>query len=98
MSGAWCLPLRPFQRSALKLLERSGHVVCIAPTGSGKSRIYEELLAREGPRMLLFSPLVALARQQERSLTDRGIAVFGSGLNRSRPRRGESGVWSLRPE
>jgi ATP-dependent DNA helicase RecQ len=91
-------PLRPFQKRAIQLLEEGTHLVCISPTGSGKSRIYEEIALKLGPRTLLFAPLLALARQQERSLGERGIRTFGKFSEQARPRRRESGVWSLRPE
>jgi ATP-dependent DNA helicase RecQ len=91
-------PLRPFQKSAIELLEGGGNLVCVSPTGSGKSRIYEEILLRSRPRTLLFTPLLALARQQESSLREMGIPAFGKFSAQARPRGRESGVWSLRPE
>lgn len=60
-------PLRPFQIAALAAVARSPHVICVAPTGSGKTRILQELVAR-GERVLLFSPLAALARQHRQDL------------------------------
>lgn len=60
-------PLRTFQTEALAALARSPHVICVAPTGSGKTRILQELVA-QGERILLFSPLAALARQQRAEL------------------------------
>lgn len=59
--------LRPFQAAALRAIQRAPHVICVSPTGSGKTRIVEEL-ARQGERVLLFSPLAALARQQRAAL------------------------------
>src|SRR5437868_5985726 len=67
-------PLRLFQLEALRALRESPHVICIAPTGSGKTRIIEELLDA-GERVLLFTPLAALARQQRAILAGRSAAV-----------------------
>jgi ATP-dependent DNA helicase RecQ len=60
--------LRPFQIEALEALQRPANVICVAPTGSGKSLIYERLARNPGIRLLLVSPLVALARQQRARL------------------------------
>lgn len=93
--------LRPFQKSALFALNENVHLVCQAPTGSGKSRIYEEWIATHRPRTLLLGPLLALARQQAQGLKDRGITVFGGAhlAERARaPSRRERGVWILSPE
>jgi ATP-dependent DNA helicase RecQ len=67
--------LRSFQRETLAALERPGHVICVAPTGSGKSLIYERFAARPGRRTLLVTPLVALARQQAARLEAAGLRV-----------------------
>lgn len=67
--------LRDFQKEALRALRRPGHLLCVAPTGSGKSLIFEKLVQRPGVRMLLVTPLVALGRQQARKLRAQGIEV-----------------------
>src|SRR4051812_42072348 len=67
------LPLRDHQLEALRALDRSRHVVYIAPTGSGKSRVFHEF-ARRGARTLLVSPLVALSRQHRAAFTAQGIS------------------------
>ncbi len=58
--------LRPFQRQVLELLFKPGpaHVLCTAPTGSGKSLIFETAARLPGARTLVISPLRALIRQQ----------------------------------
>ncbi len=73
--------LRPFQKQALELLADAGrHLLCLAPTGSGKSLIYERLAMVPGQRTLLITPLVALARQQYQRLKQLGLdVVLGSG-------------------
>ena len=66
--------LYPFQKLAIDHLSKNGsHVICVAATGSGKSRIYEEIAANSQTRMLLVSPLIALARQQARQLRELGM-------------------------
>jgi ATP-dependent DNA helicase RecQ len=79
-----------------------GHLVCVAPTGAGKSRIYEEWIATQRPRTLLLGPLVALARQQAESLLARGIPVYGRAPTPRDPPRfplhREFGAWILSPE
>lgn len=75
------MTLRPFQSQAIHFLSgtrRSGegiHLLCIAPTGSGKSRIFEELSRTKGWRVLLITPLIALARQQAERFRALGIKV-----------------------
>ncbi len=65
--------LRPFQKQALEELKTPGNVLCIAPTGSGKSLIYERYIQEYRPRSILLTPLVALARQQKRKLEALGL-------------------------
>lgn len=72
----------------------SSHLLCIAPTGSGKSLIYEQRTAVPGTRTLLISPLVALARQQASRLKASGIAVSHSGET---PGSGTA-AWIVSPE
>jgi ATP-dependent DNA helicase RecQ len=68
--------LRPWQRDALRaLLEGSGHVLVVAPTGGGKSLTYQ-LPSVVLPRVtLVLSPLVALMEDQVHALQDKGIAA-----------------------
>lgn len=62
------LSLRPFQKHALQALTYPGHVVCVAPTGSGKSLIYEQAARRWARKSILITPLLALGRQQRERL------------------------------
>ncbi len=75
------MQLRAFQREALAHLYAHDprHVLCIAATGSGKSLIYEEAAKRY--RLLLVTPLVALARQQVASLVAKGIEASSTDRN-----------------
>ena len=95
--------LRPFQAKTLAALEpetsSERHVLCIAPTGAGKSLIYERAAATAGRRTLLITPLVALARQQFRKLEEQGIPVtLGAGEKSNSLPPSQSGVWILSPE
>lgn len=65
--------LRPFQAEALRHLANDCHLLCVAPTGSGKSLIFERIAQKPGSRVLILSPLVALARQIENNLTEAGV-------------------------
>ncbi len=67
--------LRPFQVEALQALEQHQHVLCVAPTGSGKSLIYETWIQRNRPRTILLTPLVSLARQQRERLREQSDRV-----------------------
>ena len=96
-------PLRDFQERALTILEDPGHLICVSPTGSGKSRIYEEFSSLRPTKMLLVTPLIALARQQAEKLQRQGHKVHlsaGAGGLRTgfpfSPR--ESGIWIASPE
>ncbi len=68
--------LRPWQRDAMRaLLDGSGRVLVVAPTGGGKSLTYQ-LPAVVLPRVtIVLSPLVALMEDQVHALEARGIAA-----------------------
>jgi ATP-dependent DNA helicase RecQ len=65
---------RPWQREAIDaLLEGSGRVLVVAPTGGGKSLTYQvPAVVLEGVTLVL-SPLVALMEDQVRALEARGV-------------------------
>lgn len=69
------MKLRPFQAQAIQFLQENVHLVCVAPTGSGKSIIYEHTIYREHLRTLIVSPLVALAKQQRKTLESEEVIV-----------------------
>jgi ATP-dependent DNA helicase RecQ len=93
--------LRPFQSAALATLQAEVHLALTAPTGSGKGVILEELARDRAERILLITPLIALARQQSRRFALRGVphctsVALGSGGD---PGPGpEDRVWILGPE
>jgi ATP-dependent DNA helicase RecQ len=95
--------LRPFQKTALDALEyvynRSSHVLCVAPTGSGKSFVYEKAAKTPDRRTLLVTPLIALARQQFSQLKRSGIPVsLGTGGSAEGPPESKHGIWIVSPE
>jgi ATP-dependent DNA helicase RecQ len=96
--------LRPFQKQALDALARPGHVLCVSPTGSGKSLIYEQAALKPGRRTLLVTPLVALARQQHQalsSLPEAAVALGAGDLSEGPPKLEgptRSGIWIVSPE
>ena len=65
--------LKPFQKQALQHLQAPSHVICVAATGSGKSLVYERATQLYGFRTLLFTPLVALGRQQKANIQNLGL-------------------------
>ena len=68
--------LRAFQKQAIEALEDPIHLIVQAPTGSGKSFIFQESTRRFGFRTILFSPLIALSRQQGERARALGIPTW----------------------
>jgi len=63
-----------WQREAVdELLEGSGSVLVVAPTGGGKSLCYQYPAVALGGTSLVISPLIALMEDQVRALEERGI-------------------------
>jgi len=90
--------LRPFQKQAIEALNKKAHVICVAPTGSGKSLIYEVFSTKKGIKTLLVTPLVALARQQAKKLRELGIETsLGAGGDKQYPSC-SSQAWIVSPE
>lgn len=86
---------RPWQKEAIvALLEGSGQVLVVAPTGGGKSLTYQLPAAVLSGTTLVLSPLVALMEDQVRALAARGIpATFlASTLDSSERRKREAGL------
>jgi ATP-dependent DNA helicase RecQ len=80
--------LRPWQRDAMRaLLDGSGRVLVVAPTGGGKSLTYQ-LPATVLPGVtLVLSPLVALMEDQVHALCEKGIAATYIASTLSYPER-----------
>src|SRR5512138_3656746 len=66
------ITLRPAQRRALDALTRHGDTLAVLPTGSGKSAIYQVGGLALGGLTVVVSPLIALQRDQLRSMTAHG--------------------------
>lgn len=67
---------RPGQREAIETLMGSGRVLCILPTGHGKSLLYQLPAVLLGGVTVVISPLLALMRDQIKQLKERfGIAA-----------------------
>jgi len=65
---------RPWQREAIEeLIEGTGKVLAIAPTGGGKSLCYQFPATELEGTTLVVSPLIALMEDQVRSLLERGV-------------------------
>ena len=93
---------RPWQREAIdELLDGSGRVLAIAPTGGGKSLCYQFPATELGGTTIVVSPLIALMEDQVRSLTARGIAAtyiasnLGEAERRARSRGLREGQYRL---
>jgi ATP-dependent DNA helicase RecQ len=66
---------RPGQRDVIEAVARGEDVLCVMPTGGGKSLCYQlPALAREGMSIVV-SPLIALMKDQVDSLRELGIAA-----------------------
>ncbi|HEY1697263.1 MAG TPA: ATP-dependent DNA helicase RecQ [Polyangiaceae bacterium] len=65
---------RPWQREAIEaVVDGSGRVLVVAPTGGGKSLTYQVPAAVLPGTTLVLSPLVALMEDQVRALEARGV-------------------------
>lgn len=77
--------LHPLQRQAAAVVIEGGDALVVAPTGFGKSAIYElAALARPGPTVVV-SPLIALQIDQVTALEERslGAVVLNSTLSKA---------------
>ncbi|WP_249999388.1 RecQ family ATP-dependent DNA helicase [Actinoplanes sp. M2I2] len=74
--------LRPVQQETAAAAAAGRDTLAVLPTGSGKSAIYQVAGLARGGLTVVVSPLVALQRDQVRSLTGRHVAarVVNSGL------------------
>jgi ATP-dependent DNA helicase RecQ len=64
---------RPGQREAVETLLTRGRLLLVAPTGGGKSLIYQLPASLLPGTSLVISPLVALMHDQVRALEERGV-------------------------
>ncbi|MFW6049913.1 MAG: RecQ family ATP-dependent DNA helicase [Myxococcota bacterium] len=83
---------RPWQEEAVReVLEGSGRVLVVAPTGGGKSLCYQFPASELPGTTVVISPLIALMEDQVRSLQERSIAAtfLASSLDRDERLRRE---------
>jgi len=80
---------RPGQREAVETLIGGGRLLLVAPTGGGKSLIYQLPAVALGGTTLVISPLVALMHDQVQALEARGVSAtyFASTLDGEEVRR-----------
>lgn len=73
---------RSVQGHSIDVLIAGGRILCLMPTGDGKSLIYQVAGLALGKCTLVISPLVALMSQQRDELVERGLnAVSLSGMD-----------------
>jgi len=66
---------RPGQREAVDVLLRVGRLLLVAPTGGGKSLIYQLPAVLLPGTSLIISPLISLMHDQVAALEQRGVAA-----------------------
>ena len=66
---------RPGQREAIERLLAVGRLLLVAPTGGGKSLVYQLPATLLGGTTLVVSPLISLMQDQVRALEARGVAA-----------------------
>jgi ATP-dependent DNA helicase RecQ len=66
---------RPGQREAIERLLDVGRLLLVAPTGGGKSLVYQLPATLLGGTTLVISPLISLMQDQVRALEERGVAA-----------------------
>jgi len=74
---------RPSQREVIEDVLRDKDVLCVMPTGAGKSLCYQLPAAIRGGLTLVVSPLISLMEDQVQQLRDEGIsaALLNSSLS-----------------
>ena len=92
---------RPGQREAVETLLAAGRLLLVAPTGGGKSLVYQLPACVLGGTTLVLSPLVALMHDQVAALTARGVrasylaSTLDAGELRRRMRAAAEGAFAL---
>lgn len=67
---------RPGQQEAIEAIAARKDVIVQMPTGAGKSFVYQGFQALHGGTVLVFSPLVALQKEQVERLREHGVAAY----------------------
>lgn len=65
---------RPMQREVIEDVMAGRDVLCVMPTGAGKSLCYQLPAAVQGGLAIVVSPLISLMENQTQQLRDEGIA------------------------
>lgn len=98
---------RPMQRQVIESVLGGRDVLCVMPTGAGKSLCYQLPSAVNGGLTLVVSPLISLMEDQVQQLRDEGLsaAVLNSSLSPALQRqvleeleRGFDGLLYVAPE
>ena len=98
---------RPAQREVIEDVLAGRDVLCVMPTGAGKSLCYQLPAAIEGGLTIVISPLISLMEDQVQQLRDEGITavLLNSSLSASMQRQviaelneGYSGLLYVAPE
>jgi ATP-dependent DNA helicase RecQ len=98
---------RPAQREVIEDVLAARDVMCVMPTGAGKSLCYQLPAAIQGGLTIVVSPLISLMEDQVQQLRDEGIpaALLNSSLSASLQRQvmneleaGFNGLLYLAPE
>src|SRR5579872_7168069 len=66
---------RPAQREVIEDVLRGKDVLCVMPTGAGKSLCFQLPAAVRGGLTLVISPLISLMEDQVQQLRDEGISA-----------------------
>src|SRR3984957_14365518 len=98
---------RPAQREVIEDVLAHRDVMCVMPTGAGKSLCYQLPAAIQGGLTMVVSPLISLMEDQVQQLRDEGIAaaLLNSSLTASfrrqvmeEVRQGFNGLLYVAPE
>src|SRR2546430_917765 len=75
--------LRPAQREVIEDVLRGKDVLCVMPTGAGKSLCYQLPAAIDGGLTIVVSPLISLMEDQVQQMRDEGVpaAMLNSALS-----------------
>ncbi|HEX2972600.1 MAG TPA: DEAD/DEAH box helicase, partial [Tepidisphaeraceae bacterium] len=79
---------RPAQREVIEDVLHGHDVLCVMPTGAGKSLCYQLPAAIEKGLTIVVSPLISLMQDQTQKLREEGLpaALLNSSLSASLPR------------
>src|SRR2546423_13508316 len=67
---------RPSQREVIEDVLRGQDVLCVMPTGAGKSLCYQLPAAVIGGLSIVVSPLISLMQDQVQQLRDEGLSAI----------------------